>query len=705
MERSLDPIFKAKSIAIYGASGNPVKVGGRPLRYLMEQRYAGEIYPINPNYDTVQGLKCYHSVEEMPVGVALVIIAVPAGAALEALRRCVERSVKAAVVLTAGFSEAGPEGRIMQEEIKQLAQGSGMMILGPNCLGAMNITEHIPATFATVLDDKDILPGEISLISQSGAFGAHILGMAQRQKVGFNYWVTTGNEVDLQLNDCIEYAARDEHTSVIACYVEDARDGKKFMRALDICLEEEKPVVMMKVGRTSSGAQAAMSHTGALAGNYQVYEALFRQKGVIQANNLHELLDFSAILTQKKRVSGNRVAVITVSGGAGVMMTDRCEENGLALAKLLPETEDALREVLPAFAAVKNPVDVTAQSVGNPALFGQAVDICLRDPGVDVMVIYLGLLKSVGQAAAEQIAQVAERSDKPVVVTWVAGPQDAIDTLRARRLMVFEEPIRCIEAVSRLVRYRLFAQEHKRLAAEVPALERDVVCEKLRDIAATRKVLSEHESRQVLQAFGIPVVQGECVYSAEEAVEAAERIGYPVAVKINSFQVAHKSDAGGVRLNLRSAEEVREAYGAVVKNVQSAVGENVVLDGVLVQKMVRRSAETLIGVKCDPKFGPVVAFGLGGIFVEVFQDVSLRIAPVRREEAERMISEIRGKRILDGARGEKPADQAAAAEILTKVSQMAYALRDCVAELDINPLFVFEDGCGAQAGDALVVLK
>lgn len=706
MERSFDPIFKAKSIAVYGASSSPVKVGGRPLRYLREQGYAGEIYPINPNYDTVQGLRCYHTVEELPKGVDLVIIAVPAGAALEALRRCVKQGIKAAVVLTAGFSEAGPEGRAMQEEMKRLAQESGMIILGPNCLGVMNITDHIPATFATVLDDRDILPGEISLISQSGAFGAHILGMAQRRKVGFRYWVTTGNEVDLQLNDCVEYAARDEHTAVIASYVEDARDGEKFMRALDVCLEEEKPVVMMKVGRTSSGAKAAMSHTGALAGDYQVYEALFRQKGVIQANNLHELLDFSEILTQKKQVNGNRIAIITVSGGAGVMMTDRCEENGLALARLLPETEEALKGVLPAFAAVKNPVDVTAQAVGDPALFGRAVGICLQDPGVDVMVIYLGLLKSVGLAAAEKIAEVAERSDKPVVVTWVAGPQNAIDALRARRMMVFEEPIRCIEAVSRLVRYRLFVRAHKQAAAEtVPPVECGAVRERLRDIAATRKVLSEHESRQILQAFGIPVVRGERVYSAEEAVEAAGRIGYPVVVKINSHQVPHKSDAGGVRLNLRSAEEVREAYDAVVKNVRASLGDGVVLDGVLVQRMERCSAEALIGVKCDPKFGPAVAFGLGGIFVEVFQDASLRIAPVGRREAEQMIGEIRGKKILDGARGGKRTDQAAVAEILTKVSQMAYALRDCVAELDINPLFVFEDGCGAQAGDALIVLK
>ena len=427
MEKSFDPIFKARSIAIYGASNSPIKVGGRPLRYLKEQDYKGEIYPINPNYETVQGIRCYPTVDDIPYGVDLVIIAVPASVTLEALRHCVQQGIKAAVVLTAGFAEAGPEGKAMQEEMRQLANESGMIILGPNCLGVMNITDHIPATFATVLDEKDIIPGEISLISQSGAFGAHILGMAQRQKVGFNYWVTTGNEVDLQLNDCIEYVAKDDHTSVIASYVEDARNGEKFMRALDACLEREKPVVMMKVGKSESGAKAAMSHTGALAGSYQMYEAVFKQKGVIQPENLNELLDFASILTQKKEVSGNHIAVITVSGGAGVMITDKCEENGLTLARFQGDTEEQLKAVLPAFAAVKNPVDVTAQAVGNPELFGQAVDICLKDSSVDALIIYLGLLKSVGLAAAKKIVEVAKQSDKPVIVTWVAGPQDAID--------------------------------------------------------------------------------------------------------------------------------------------------------------------------------------------------------------------------------------------------------------------------------------
>lgn len=709
MNRSFDAIFKPRSIAIYGASQNPIKVGGRPLRYLLEQEYKGGIYPINPNYDTVQGVKCFHSVEEIPEGTDLVIIAVPANHTLDALYRCVAQKIKAAVVLTAGFSEAGPEGKALQEEMARLARESGMCILGPNCLGLMNITDRIPATFATVLDNKDIMPGEISLLSQSGAFGAHILGMAQNAQVGFNYWVTTGNEVDLQLNDCMEYVAKDVGTSVIASYIEDVRDGEKFKHALNVCLEQEKPVVLMKAGKTSSGSKAAMSHTGALAGNFQVYEAVFKQKGVIQANDLNELLDYASILTQKKKVNGNRVAIITISGGAGVMMADKCEENGLTLAEFSPETESELKDVLPAFASVKNPVDVTAQAVGDPGLFGKAIDICLKDGQADVLVIYLGLLKETGPDIARKIVETAAATDKPLVVTWVAGPQDAIQELKRNKITVFEEPIRGIKAVGKLVGYRLFVRKYKdhiRTASYKKGEEnRCGLKQWLSDIAQKRKFLSEFEARRVLQEFDIPLVAGDLAHTAVDAVNISDKIGYPVVLKVNSPDIPHKSDVGGVALNLQNAREVEEAFHNILQNVRTMLGESVFIDGILVQKMEKGGVETLIGLKYDPTFGPAIAFGLGGIFVEVFKDVSLRIAPLDHAEAESMLREIMGKKILDGTRGKKRADQDAILDVLVHISRLSLELKDYIAELDINPLFAFDQEKGVKAGDALIVLK
>ncbi len=709
VKRSFDPIFKAKSIAIYGVSANPIKVGGRPLRYLLEQGYTGEIYPINPNYDTVQGIKCYKSVEELPRDIDLVLLIVSATATPDALRRCGEHGIKSAVVLSAGFGEVGEDGKALQRQLTELAKEYNMCILGPNCLGMMNITDRIPGTFASVLEQKDILAGPITLLSQSGAFGNHILGMAQEEKLGFNFWITTGNEADIQFNDCLEYVANDERTSVVAGYVEDVRDGKKFMHALDACLEQEKPVVLMKSGKTSSGSKAAMSHTGALAGNYQVYQAAFRQKGVVLAENLRDLLDYSAVLSQKKQVNGNRVAIITISGGAGALMADNCEENGLALSEFSPETERKLKEVLPAFASVKNPVDVTAQAVGNPDLFANALQICLQDESADVLIVYLGLLKGTGLRIAEKIAQVAETTDKPLVVTWVAGPEDALTELKSHNVMTFGEPIQGIKAVSKLVGYRLFLQERARrqiTAQDQRTQQRDVTELKtwLHEIRKERKVLSEYEARRVLQAFDIPVVEGDLAHSAQEAVAIAQRIGYPVVLKVNSADVPHKSDVGGVVLRLENEEAVVKAYDTILSNVADALPQ-AKLDGVLVLKMERCSAETLIGVHTDPMFGPTVAFGMGGIFVEVFKDASLRVLPIDAAEAADMLCDIRGKKILDGVRGQSASDQTAIVDVLTKVSQLAMALRDEVAELDINPLFTFPQNEGAKAGDALLVLK
>lgn len=704
-----DAVFKPRSIAIYGASNNPIKVGGRPLRYLLEQNYDGEIYPINPKYESVQGVHCYASTEEIPYGVDLVIIAVPAAQTYGAIEHCVMRGIKSAVILTAGFGEVGAEGLKLQNSITELARSHGMHILGPNCLGMMNIRKKIPATFASILERKDMKPGSIAMISQSGAFGNHILGMAQDMQVGISYWITTGNEADIQLNDCIEFAAEDEDTDVIAGYVEDVRDGAKFMRVLDKCLEKEKPVVLCKVGKTASGSMAAQSHTGALAGNYQVYEAVFKQKGVIQANSLYEMLDYSAALARKTSVNGNRVAVVTISGGAGVMIADKCEECGMRLAHFNTATEAALKAVLPVFASVKNPVDITAQAVADPALFGDAVNICLKDPETDAVVIYLGALDSIGPKIAEKIIEVADNTEKPLAVTWVSGPKNAIEMLKQHQIMVFDEPMRCVNTLGKMIGYRLFVKDYKAhkssASAELQKEEHSELKAWLKEIAEKRKVLSEYEARKVLAAFDIPVVDGDIAYSSEEAVRVAEKIGYPVVLKVNSPDVPHKSDVGGVMLNLHSGEEVRRAYVKITENVHKALGENIRIDGLLVEKMERCEVETLIGLKYDAMFGPTVVFGLGGIFVEVFKDVSLRTAPLDYTVAAGMLEEIKAVKILNGSRGRKPTDKEAIIRILMNVSRLSIELSDVVKELDINPLFVYADGEGAKAGDALLVLK
>ena len=392
------------------------------------------------------------------------------------------------------------------------------------------------------------------------------------------------------------------------------------------------------------------------------------------------------------------------------MMADKCEEYGLTLTEFAPETETSLKKVLPAFASVKNPVDVTAQAVGDPSLFGDAIDICLKDANADVLIIYLGLLKGTGLNIARKIAEIANATDKPLVVTWVAGPEDAIQELKKNNVMTFGEPIRGIKAVGKMVGYRLFLQGKKEqnercVDAKEPPACYDELKQWLRATAEKRKFLSEHEARKVLQAFDIPVVDGDLARSAEEAAQIADQIGYPVVMKVNSSDVPHKSDVGGVILNIKTRNEVISAYGKIVENVRAALGAGVNIDGLLVLKMEQYTAETLIGLKYDPMFGPAIAFGLGGIFVEVFKDVALRVAPIDREEAVSMLYDIRGKKILDGARGKAASDQEAIVDTIIKISKLSLELKDYISELDINPLFAYPEEKGAKAGDALIVLK
>ena len=704
-KQNMKAMFDPKSIAIYGASDNPIKVGGRPLRYLLEQRFAGEIYPINPKHTTAQGVRCYRSLAAIGHFVDLVIIAVPASGVCDVLRECAENRARSAVILSAGFAEVGEEGRRLQQKIQEVAKESGMCILGPNCLGMMNVNKRIPATFASVLERRDIPSGNIALISQSGAFGNHILGMAMDMQVGCSYWITTGNEADIQFNDCLEFAAEDEETDVITGYIEDVRDGRRFLAALDQCLDAEKPVIICKVGKTEAGSNAAASHTSAMAGEYQVYEAAFRQKGVIQAESLYAILDYASILSKRRDVRGNRVTVVTISGGAGVMLADKCEECDLQLAKLSDETKKKLREILPPFASVTNPVDITAQAVANPNLFADTLDVCLADEQTDAIIVYLGALDSIGKRIAERLSSVYAKTNKPFSVIWVSGPRDAIEILKANGVCVFDEPMRCVNALGRMIGYRLFVKNRNGARRKEELFSRfDVttIRERLAKIAETRKTLSEQEARELLTYFGIPVVPGEKAMSAAEAVEVADRLGYPVVMKINSYAIPHKSDVGGVMLGLQSAKEVKEAFGVIVDRVRQVCGEAVPYDGVLVQRMEKDAVETIIGVKRDPVFGKVVAFGLGGVFTEVFHDVALQIAPIDREAALGMVDRIRSARILDGIRGRQPADKEAIANVLVRICELADALSTVVSEIEINPLFVFEHG--VMAADALILL-
>lgn len=706
----MDSLFSPVGIAIYGASSNPNKLGGRPVRNLIEQGYPHGIYPINPNYTEIQGLPCYARVSDIGKRVDAAVILVKAEAIYDAIVDCCNAGVKLGVVLSSGFGEMGAEGKTRQQEIAAYAVSHGMRLIGPNCLGVVNFKENIPLTFSVTMLEKAEAVGNISIVSQSGAFGSHLYGMARKMGINFNYWFTTGNEADLQLNDCIMYLSGKDDVKAIASYMEDARDGKKLLAALDACQKTDTPVVLLKVGQSELGSKAASSHTGALAGNAAVYRSVFKQKNVIPAEDVYELLDFSSFCASSKPIGQGRVAIVTTSGGVGVLHVDKCDACGLTVAPLTEETKAKISASIPAFGSAANPIDVTAQTITKENGLVAPLSYCMEDENVDVVIMYLSLYAKDGERIAKQFIEVAEKYDKPLVVTWMSGPEDGKRMLREHGIPVFDEPIRAVKSVGAYKKY-LDNQctYHARENADpypYPQLDEKAIDELKAWLVQRREQgtgLSEYGSRKVLSAFGFPLVPGDLAVDEEAALAIAEKVGYPVVLKIDSPHILHKSDVGGVVLNIRNAQELRQGYNTIMANVASHFETMPPINGILVEKMEKAQAELLIGCQQDPLFGPTIAFGVGGIFVEVLKEIALRVAPLTMDDCKQMVSELKGAKLLSGVRGKPPCDKQAVYDAIMCLSRLAVELQDIVKEIDINPLFAYENG--VKAGDALVVLK
>lgn len=708
---NLDAMFKPRAIAILGASGDSTKLSGRPLKFLREMGYAGQLYPINPKYQEVQGLPCYPDLKSVPGEIDLAIIGLPAAAVPQAVRECGEAGVKAAVIFSSGFAEVGAEGKQLQAELQAAAREGNVLICGPNCAGLLGVPERVIATFNTALERGVPLSGEAAFVSQSGALGTYMFAAAQDAGVGFNYWVSTGNEAVLGFADFVSYFVRDERTRTVMAYMEDARDGEALRACAAEAVEREKPLVVLKVGTSEAGAKAASSHTGAMAGSDRVYDAFFRKHGIIRARNVEELFDYATAATSNRRPRGNRVALMTISGGAGILMADTCEENGLALPKPSPAIREELLQVLPPFGSAENPIDLTAELISRPDLLRRSMEITLRDEQYDSLIIFLGLQLGTGEKLARDIAAVAAGTDKLVVVNWMAPPPEALRILREAEVPVFPDPTRGVKAVAALAQYMRFVQERKeagRSGQDPPLVAANVaeeVKQYLRGIRASgRTTLTEDEAKHVLQRYGVPVTRRAVARDAGEAADLAARIGFPVVMKVVSPDITHKTEAGGVRLGIADAAAARQAYREIMESC-ARYKPGARLEGVLVEEMVSGGTEVIVGAKRDARLGPAVTFGLGGIFVELLKDFALRLAPLSRAEAEAMVREIKGYRMLAGFRGQELKDVPALVDALLRVAQLAYDQRDLLAEMDVNPLLVLGEGKGVRAVDALMVLQ
>jgi len=708
----LDAMFKPRSIALVGASSHFNKLSGRPLRFLKEYGYPGKIYPINPNYQEIAGLTCYPNLQSVPDEIDLAVVTLPAAAAPAAIRECAAKGVKSATVFTAGFAEMGAQGKLMQEEMRQAAIEGGVALSGPNCAGLVSVKERSMGTFISAMERGSMLEGPVSFVAQSGALGSYMFGAAQDAGVGFNYFVSTGNEAVLGFPDFVSYFVKQESTKAIIGYMEDARNGEAFKAASLEALKAGKPLIILKVGVSESGAKAATSHTGALAGSDKVYDAVFEQYGVIRAKDVENLFDLAAVCTSRNYPRGPNTAMMTVSGGAGILMCDRCEEAGLKVTTFQPETIEKLRSVLPSFASLVNPVDVTAELVATPGLLKPPMEIVLADPNVDSLVIFLGLQVHTGALMAQDIAAAAARTDKLVAVNWIGPPADALAILRENRIPVFSDPGRGIRSVGALANYvqrrnRFLRGEKAKTRAEAATEQKSL--EKARQIihqarSQGREALTEAEGKAILQLYGVPSPKRQLATSAGEAAKMAGEMGFPVVMKIASASITHKTEAGGVRLGINDSQQAAKAYDEIMANAK-AYQADAKLDGVLVEQMITGGVQVIVGFKQDPRFGPAVTFGMGGIFVELIRDFALRVVPFDEEEALAMIQGTKAYPLLTGYRGDSPRDVAALSRVILAVARLAQDFKDELAELDINPVLVLPEGQGVVAVDALMILK
>ena len=713
-KEKLDYLFNPRSVAILGASSDLNKVSGRPLAYMLRFKYPGNIYPINPKYPQIAGVKCYPSILEVPGEIDVLMMIIPAEGILPNLEAGFQKGVKAAIIISGGFAETGEEGRKLQQKVTAFARKTGMLVYGPNTTGFVSLATRNVATFSQALEVvEDLVPGETGLITQSGAFGASIFVRAMRVGLGLSHWAATGNEADLEFCDFLDYMVEDPHTRVIAGFLAGVENGQKLMAGLDHAAQRGKPVVLLKVGSTDASQRAAISHTGAMMGSARAYDAVFRQKGVAVAQDIQELIDFSMALSKTPSPKGKRVGILTESGGGGVLLTERCSETGLVVGEIVGATQEKLKTVVPSLGSVKNPVDLTGQSLSNPALIKDALQVMLASDDFDIIVPLFLMSKATAERKAKDLWEAfqGQKGAKTLVVCWPEGPREWIQYLMEKGIFVAVTPTRCAQALSAVVRYADFQRDY----AGGGALGED-----LSDLSAERKIkalaiieeakrkglnsLNEYEAKKILRAYGIPVTEEMLAHSLEEAMAMAREIGYPIAAKLVSPDIPHKTEAGVIALNIPSEEQLQEKYREILKRGK-IFRPWARIEGVLIQEMAKeQGVETIVGISQEPPFGPTLLFGLGGIFVEVMKDVSIRVLPVTRKDVQNMISEIRGYKVLQGIRGRKPADLEAITQVLLKTACLAAELKDAVAEVDINPLLVMEANKGAKAVDALITL-
>ena len=690
----LDALFNPRSVAIVGASEDPTRIGGRPLRHLREFGFRGEIRPVNPRRDRVQGMPAWPDIADVPGTIDVAVVAVPAESALETVEACAARGVRAAVVFTSGFAETDADGAASQRRMGDVARASGMRILGPNCLGVYNAATGYYATFTTTLDVYRPRPGPVAIVSQSGAYGSHLGLLARRRRIDVGLWVTTGNECDVTVSECIAWMAARPEIEVVAAYAEGVRDGDALLRSLDVARAGGTRVFFTKVGCSEVGAEAVRSHTAALAGADVVFESMLAQAGIVRTADTEEMLDAAYAASLGPLPSNRRIGLMTISGGAGVMMADEAAARGLEVTPMPEAAQRRLKEMI-SFSTPRNPVDFTAQVFNAPRLVGTFLDAMLDEGDYGAVVVFLTYVASVEFMAKPSLDAIAgaraRYPDRPIIMVMV-GSDEAIAPYEALNVPVFEDAVRAVRTVAALARVREGLARGPRAGADPDARPPG------RPFSGGR--LDEHEALGLLASWGVPVVETRIARSADEAVRAATAAGAPVAMKVLSPDIDHKTEAGGVALCVTSANASEEHEALVARG--RAFDSGAEIRGTLIAPMVS-GVECILGVRRDPVFGPVIMVGSGGVLAEVVDDVAFGRAPIDDAQAKRMIAGLSVARVLEGARRRPRCDVDALAAAVVALSRFATAHANVIESVDVNPFVVLPEGEGGLALDALII--
>ncbi len=702
---SLLPFFQPRSVAVIGASRNPANIGGRILNALTANGFRGPIYPINPHASSIGPLTAYPSLRSLPQTVDLAVVAVPRDAVLQVIDDCATRGVRAVIVITAGFAESGADGRELQHRLLEKIRGYGMRMVGPNCMGLLNADPavRLNASFA-----PDFPPfGRVAFCSQSGALGLAIISLARERELGLSSFVSVGNKADVSGNDMLQFWEEDKNTGVILLYLESFGNPRRFARIAQR-VSRHKPIVAVKAGRTGAGRRAAGSHTAALAASDVAVDALFHQTGVIRAETLDEMFDVAAALSMQPLPGGRRVAILTNAGGLGILCADSCEAVGLSVQELADASKNQLRKFLPATASVTNPVDMIASAGAED--FRKAAEILLAAPEVDsliVLTIHVGLADTaaIGRAICAGVSATRRRSGKgKPVLTCIMDKAHAGKPLRTdgEQLPNYAFPESAARVLGKLARYTEWRNQPPGVVPDFDDIQPQAARALCRGSLKESRAgwLSAEETRSVLSAFALPLPRAGVCRTAAEAVTLAQDIGFPVALKLASRQIVHKSEFGGVRLNLQDGSAVVKAFGEIRDRL---VNENKLdaFDGVLIQPMISGGVELVVGITQDPIFGPLIGFGLGGIHVEILKDVCFRVTPITDRDAAEMVRGIRGYPLLEGYRGHPPADIPALEELLLRVARLVEEVPE-ISELDLNPIIALPPGRGCLIVDARI---